>query len=96
MKKKFFIVILFLITLIIFNKIAKQYLEQTKYEQDDFIQNIKFVYGEKYQDYIQVYQQQSYPALYTPLIEFRERERDHEFVSISKYGNRCTENGIKK
>ena len=96
MKKIFFVVILFLITLIIFNKIAKQYLEQTKYEQDDFIQNIKFVYGEKYQDYIKVYQQQSYPTLYTPLIEFRERKRDHEFVSISKYGNRCTENGIKK
>jgi len=96
MKKIFFIIISLLIILIISNKVAKQFLKQTKLEKIDFIENIKIVYGENYEDYIKVYKQQAYPVLYTPLTEFIERERNEEFVSVSKFGNRCNENKIKK
>ena len=95
MKKIFLIIILFLLTLIVSNKIAKQFLEQTKYEKNDFIEIIKFVYGEEYQDYIKVYQQQSYPVRYSPLTEFIEQKRSLEFVSVSELGNRCNKNKLQ-
>jgi hypothetical protein len=95
MKKILFIIILFLLTIIISNKIAKQFLKQTKFEKNEFVEKIKFVYGEEYQDYLKVYKQQSYPVKYSPLTEFIEQKRNYEFVSIGEYGNRCNKNKIQ-
>ena len=95
MKRVFYITISFLLIFIILNKIAKQFLEQTKYEKKYFIENIKFIYGDQYQDYLKVYQQQNYPVKYSPLTEFIEQKRNHEFVSVSEYGNRCNKNKIQ-
>ena len=94
--KRFLIwTIILLIFLIIVNKISKQFLNQTKYEKDTRINDIQKIYGNNYEDYIKVLEQQNYPLLYTPFTEFREKERNLKFVSVSKYGNRCNKNDIE-
>ena len=95
MKKIFYLIISFLLIILISNKVAKQFLEQTKYEKKYFKENIKFIYGDEYEDYLKVYQQQNYPIKYSPLTEFIEQQRNHEFVSVSEYGNRCNKNKIQ-
>ncbi len=96
MKKNLIWAILMLSLLIIVNKISKQFLNQTKYEKDIRKNHLQIIYGDDFEDYIRVLEQQNYPLLYTPFIEFREKERNQEFVSVSKYGNRCNKNNIKK
>ena len=87
--------IVVLIFLIIVNKVSKQFLNQTKYEKDTRINDIQKIYGNNYEDYLKVLEQQNYPLLYTPFTEFREKERNLKFVSVSKYGNRCNKNDIE-
>jgi len=96
MRKILFIIVIFLVFFVVLNKVAKSFLQQTKYEKNDFNQNLKLVYGKEYEDYIKVYQQQREPVLYTPLLEFREKKRNHEFVSVGKYGNRCNKYEISQ
>ncbi len=96
MKKILYIVIFLLIAIIITNKIAKKFLNQTKIEKVDFIDNIKLIYGADYKDYIEVYKQQSSPVIYSPLTEFRESPKNQSFVSVSEIGNRCNEINIPK
>ena len=62
--------IVVLIFLIIVNKVSKQFLNQTKYEKDTRINDIQKIYGNNYEDYLKLLEQQNYPLLYSPFTEF--------------------------
>jgi hypothetical protein len=94
MKKTIYFIIIFLVTLIIANKISKQFLNQTKFEKSEHIKNLKIIYGEDFEDYIQVYNYQSNAVRYQPLVEFREEVRNSKFVSVGDLGNRCNKNNL--
>ena len=89
MKKIIYSVIIILIVLIIVNKISKQFLDQTKFERVDRIENLKIIYGNEFEDYIDVYINQSNAMIYEPLTEFKEKPKNSKFVSVSELGNRC-------
>ena len=89
MKKIIYSVIIILIVLIIVNKISKQFLDQTKFERVDRIENLKIIYGNEFEDYIDVYINQSNAMIYEPLTEFKEKPKNSKFVSASELGNRC-------
>ena len=89
MKKIIYSVIIFLIFFIIANKISKQFLDQTKYERVDRIENLKIIYGNEFEDYVDVYINQSNAMIYEPLTEFKEKPKNSKFVSVSELGNRC-------
>ena len=89
MKKIIYSVIIILIVLILVNKISKQFLDQTKFERVDRIENLKIIYGNEFEDYIDVYINQSNAMIYEPLTEFKEKPKNSKFVSVSELGNRC-------
>ena len=89
MKKIIYSVIIILIVLILVNKISKQFLDQTKFERVDRIENLKVIYGNEFEDYVDVYINQSNAMIYEPLTEFKEKPKNSKFVSVSKLGNRC-------
>ncbi len=84
-----------LIVLIITNKISKQFLNQTKFERVDRIENLKVIYGKDFEDYVDVYINQSNAMMYEPLTEFKEKIKNSKFVSVSELGNRCTQINLK-
>tara|TARA_A100001011_G_scaffold270221_1_gene279460 strand:+ start:65 stop:1174 length:1110 start_codon:yes stop_codon:yes gene_type:complete len=95
MKKIIYSVIIILIILIIVNKISKQFLDQTKFERIDRIENLKVIYGNEFEDYIDVYINQSNAMIYEPLTEFKEKPKNSKFVSVSELGNRCIKINLK-
>ena len=95
MKKIIYSVIIILIVLIITNKISKQFLNQTKFERVDRIENLKVIYGKDFEDYVDVYINQSNAMMYEPLTEFKEKIKNSKFVSVSELGNRCTQINLK-
>tara|TARA_X000000950_G_C13883294_1_gene647810 strand:+ start:1354 stop:2478 length:1125 start_codon:yes stop_codon:yes gene_type:complete len=95
MKKIIFSVIIILIVLIIANKISKQFLSQTKFERVDRIENLKVIYGNEFEDYVDVYINQSNAMIYEPLTEFKEKPKNSKFVSVSELGNRCIKINLK-
>ena len=95
MKKIIYSVIIILVFLIIANKISKQFLNQTKFERVDHIENLKVIYGKEFEDYIDVYINQSNAMMYEPLTEFKEKPKNSKFVSVSELGNRCIEINLK-
>ena len=95
MKKIIYLTIIILIVLIIANKISKQFLNQTKFDRIDRIENLKIIYGEEFEDYIDVYKNQSNAMIYEPLTEFKEKPKNSKFVSVSELGNRCIKINLK-
>jgi len=95
MKKIIYSVMIILIVLIITNKISKQFLNQTKFERVDRIENLKVIYGKDFEDYVDVYINQSNAMMYEPLTEFKEKIKNSKFVSVSELGNRCTQINLK-
>tara|TARA_A100000164_G_scaffold381099_1_gene431213 strand:- start:172 stop:1281 length:1110 start_codon:yes stop_codon:yes gene_type:complete len=95
MKKIIYSIIIILIVLIFVNKISKQFLHQKKSQRVDHIENLKVVYGEEFEDYIDVYKSQSNAMIYEPLTEFKEKPKNSKFVSVSELGNRCIKINLK-
>ena len=95
MKKIIYLIIIILIVLTIANKISKQFLNQTKFDRIDRIENLKIIYGEEFEDYIDVYKNQSNAMMYEPLTEFKEKPKNSKFVSVSELGNRCIKINLK-
>ena len=95
MKKTIYSVIIILIVLIIANKISKKFLDQTKFERVDRIENLKVIYGNEFEDYVDVYINQSNAMIYEPLTEFKEKPKNSKFVSVSELGNRCIKINLK-
>ena len=95
MKKIIYSVIIILVILIIANKVSKQFLNQTKFERIDHIENLKVIYGKEFEDYIDVYINQSNAMMYEPLTEFKEKPKNSKFVSVSELGNRCVKINLK-
>ena len=90
-----FYLIIFIIFFITVNKIAKNFLNQTKLEKRGGSEFIEKVYGkENIKDYTKVLSEQSIILSYKPFVEFTETKRSDEFTSVSSSGNRCNQNKI--
>ena len=92
-----FFIIIFFSFFIVVNKLAKNFLQQTKMEKRNIPEYIKQVYGEgNVQDYQKVFLEQTAAFEYKQFVEFIEKERLGEFTSVSTMGNRCNYNNLKK
>lgn len=90
-------ILIFFIFFLLVNKLAKNFLQQTKLEKRNVPEYIKQVYGEEnIEDYQKVILEQTKAFEYKQFVEFIEKERSAEFTSVSSMGNRCNYNAIKK
>ena len=90
-------ILIFLIFFLLVNKLAKNFLQQTKLEKRNTPEYIKQVYGEEnLEDYQKVILEQTKAFEYNQFVEFIEKERSAEFTSVSSIGNRCNYNALKK
>ena len=87
----------FIIIIVLINKISKPFLEQAKFEKRTVPDFIEKVYGkENFEDYKKVLQEQGVPFRYEKFVEFSEQERLGDFTIVTSMGNRCNKNENSK
>ncbi len=92
-KNLFFSIIVFIITFVVINKVSKFFLKSTHAEKNRY-SHFEKIYGENFEDYIEVSIEQSSPSIYEPFVEFKEQSRLNKYTAISSLGNRCNANFI--